>query len=369
MIDLKNISLNFILSTGRTGSTLLSTMLNVHSNIISTSEEPFSYNLYPKYQSISVWNDKTIDEFVFDFFLFSEGKLKTQFGSKEDLTLLLKEHQSTLTASRAIKLAYFAFFPQKDKTNVDTIVDKELKFHHFLEEINTFYPTSKFILLTRDPRDNVLIKLKKVAKQGRYGNLYFFSKMWAYEYGILLKKLNKIEKNRVIFVKYEDLINDTENVLKNICTFLNISFEPGMLNYHEEVKNILGNKKTNFDKSTGEHIDLLHQGLISKISNDKIDLWKKEFTKKEYNNIWSICNTTADALNYKADICLKERDYKIQDIKNYLLFFYNKIFIPKTYYSLPYRIKYIIKYMKYGKLVKKGEFDVTKFIEKSLPKK
>jgi hypothetical protein len=50
MIDLKNISLNFILSTGRTGSTLLSSMLNMHPEILSVSEEPFAYNLYPKIQ-------------------------------------------------------------------------------------------------------------------------------------------------------------------------------------------------------------------------------------------------------------------------------------------------------------------------------
>jgi hypothetical protein len=48
MQDIDKISLNFILSTGRTGSTLLSSMLNMHPNVISTSEEPFAYKSISK---------------------------------------------------------------------------------------------------------------------------------------------------------------------------------------------------------------------------------------------------------------------------------------------------------------------------------
>ena len=124
MQNLDKISLNFILSTGRTGSTLLSSMLNMHPNVISTSEEPFAYNLYSKYHSVSNWNDEMIESFCNDFFLFSEGKLDAQFGSKEDLKDILKKNQSILHGINAIKLAYFAFLTNKNKSEITTIVDK-----------------------------------------------------------------------------------------------------------------------------------------------------------------------------------------------------------------------------------------------------
>jgi hypothetical protein len=63
----KNIKLNFILATARVGSTLLVSMLNAHQNVISTSEEPFAYNLYPKYSKVKKWTSKVI--LFFPFFI------------------------------------------------------------------------------------------------------------------------------------------------------------------------------------------------------------------------------------------------------------------------------------------------------------
>lgn len=113
----QSLSLNFILSTGKSGSTLLSSMLNMHTNIISTIEEPFAYNLYPKYKGVTDWNEKIITEFCSDFFLFSEGKLELQFSNKNELYFILKENQKNLTGELAIKLSYLAFFPDKVKNH------------------------------------------------------------------------------------------------------------------------------------------------------------------------------------------------------------------------------------------------------------
>jgi hypothetical protein len=190
--DLDKISLNFILSTGRTGSTLLSSMLNMHPNVISTSEEPFAYNLYPKYHSITNWDDKTILEFCNDFFLFSEGKLEPQFGNKEDLSKILKSNQSHLNGNMEIKLAYFAFFPNKNKENITTIVDKELAFHHVMEKVASYYPTSKFIILYRDPRDNVLIKLKRAKKQNKKTSLFFNYKIFLLKFILAFKQITMV---------------------------------------------------------------------------------------------------------------------------------------------------------------------------------
>src|ERR1039457_7247395 len=127
--QVKDIKLNFILAIARTGSTLLSSMLNTHPNVISTIEEPFAYNLYPKYKSIEQWTSETIQEFCYDFYLFSEGRLEVQLGTKKDLETILETNQSSLNAEIAIKLAYLCFFPHKDKNEINTVVDKELKFH------------------------------------------------------------------------------------------------------------------------------------------------------------------------------------------------------------------------------------------------
>ena len=82
--QVKDIKLNFISATVRTGSTLLSTLLNSHPNVVSTFEEPFAYNLYPKYKNIAKWASETLQEFCFDFYLFSEGNLRYSLVQKKN---------------------------------------------------------------------------------------------------------------------------------------------------------------------------------------------------------------------------------------------------------------------------------------------
>ncbi|MES2515229.1 MAG: sulfotransferase [Bacteroidota bacterium] len=368
MIAIHNISLNFILSTGRTGSTLLSSMLNTHPEILSVSEEPFAYNLYPKYKNVTNWTDTIIDQFCYDFYLFSEGKLEPQFGKKENIIDLLKEHRSILTGENAIKLAYFAFFPNKDKSRVNAIVDKELKFHHFLNEVSGFYPQSKFIVLSRDPRDNVLVKIKRAIKKKKKPSTLFLAKTWNYEYAMLNKKLSRINKDRYMLVKYEDLVKKPEEVLKKITTFLNIPYNEIMLTYDDNIKEEVKRSASDIGHTVKQHLSLFHEGLTQKVNTEKIGLWKKELSEQENNLVWSICEDTALTNGYMADGCKKISCFKIGMLADYARFYVDKILVPTLYYAMPFRLKYFIKKMKYGKNFKNGSWATKDFYATTLPK-
>lgn len=368
MNNINTIGLNFILSTGRTGSTLLSTMLNMHPEIISVSEEPFAYNLFPKYKSVTVWTDEVIQEFCYDFYLFSEGKLEPQFGKKEDLIAVLKKHQSELTGENAIKLAYFAFFPSKDKSEVKLIVDKHLKFHYFLNDVASFYPNSKFIVLYRDPRDNVLVKLRRAIKQKKYASLVFFSKTWNYEYETLIEKTRLLPKNRYLDVKYEDLVNEPEIVLKRICEFLGLSYNSIMLSYDSHIKQDIEQNQSLIGDTVKKHLSLLHEGLTQKVNTDKVGFWKSNFKEKEYNTIWSICGETAKKAGYNEESCKRVSFFTFPMLFTYARFYLYKIIIPKTYYSTSFSLKYFIKKLKYGKNFKNGKWATKDFYETTLPK-
>jgi hypothetical protein len=368
MIDLKKISLNFILSTGRTGSTLLSSMLNMHPEILSVSEEPFAYNLYPKYKNVTNWTDDTIEQFCYDFYLFSEGKLEPQFGKKDDIVKLLKEHQSVLTGEYAIKLAYFAFFPNKDKSQVTTIVDKQLKFHHFLNEIVDFYPASKFIILSRDPRDNVLIKIKRAIKKNRVPSIIFLAKTWNYEYTKLIQKTSALDKNRCLKVKYEDLVAKPDEVLKTITSFLKLPYNDVMLKYDENIKEEVKRNETVIGDTVKQHISLFHEGLTQKVNTSKVGIWKTELTEGQNNKIWTICKDTATQFGYNSEGCKTTSYFKIRMFKGLLMFYFDKIIIPNIYYALPYSLKYFIKKIKYGRNLKNGTWATKDFYKTTLPK-
>jgi protein-tyrosine sulfotransferase len=363
-----NISLNFILSTGRTGSTLLTSMFNMHPEMLSVSEEPFAYNLYLKYKSLTLWDEKTIEEFCYDFYLFSEGKLEPQFGTKEDLIAVLTSHKHQLNGINAIKLAYFAFCPQKDKTAVHTIVDKQLKYHYFLEKVARFYPESKFIVLYRDPRDNVLVKLRRAARQKKKADLVYFAKTWEYEYTTIIRKVKALPKERYIEVKYEDLMEFPERELQRICQFFGIAYTDAMLNYDEKAKKELENN-TSYGETIKQHLSLLHEGLTQKVSTDKVGFWKTNLSEKEYNTVWSICGGIATEIGYEKGICKAIPYFKLSMIPSIIHFNIKKIIVPNFYYSLPFGIRYLIKKMRYGKNFRNGKWATKDFYTTTLPKK
>lgn len=343
MQNLDNISINFILSTARTGSTLLSSMLNMHSEVISTVEEPFAYNLYQRYYKVNKWSDDTIEKYCDDFYLFSNGKLELQFGSKVDLYNILKTNQAKLNITNAIKLSYLTFFPDKNKDNITTIVDKQLHFHFHLEDIIKYYPSAKFIILIRDPRDTVFLKQQYAIKNNKKKDIYILAKLWDYIYCSIFKKLEKIDKNRFIIIRYEDLVSNPEIELTNICNFLDIRFNENLLNSHKTIQLEFDKKINILDDEAKKKYTIDIKSLTEKINSDKIDLWKTKLSKKESDLIWSICGDTALKYNYQVSTSEKIFYSDLINFSYYSIFLFKTIIIQKLYKLLPIKIKFIIK--------------------------
>jgi hypothetical protein len=363
---IKNINLNFILATARTGSTLLSAMLNMHSNVISTIEEPFAYSIYPKYKNVTNWTSKTIQEFCDDFYLFSEGRLEIQFGTRKDLETLLEIHKENLTYEIAIKITYLCFFPNKNKNKITTIVDKQLKFHFYLEKVANIYPTSKFIILYRDPRDTVILKQRilKIQNNKQQG-FYKISNNWKSVYGKLLHLKNKIGSYRFLEIKYEDLVSNPEIELKKICSFLNIPFQLAMLEYDEQVKNDLKRKKEQLSNNTQDLISVLHDGISQKVHTNKIGIWKKELTQQDVNLIWTVCGYLASKIGYEKPENFVSQKIKASDYLTLFSMYINRKIII-LYFSLPFNIRYLIKKTRYTNRYKSDGYTSESFYKNNL---
>ena len=363
--QIKDIQLNFILASPRTGSTLLSSMLNAHPNVVSTSEETFTYSLYPKYKNVTKWTSKIIQNFCYDFYLFSEGKFEIQFGTKKDLVDLLENFKEHLTYDIVIKLVHLCFFPGKDKSNITTLVDKHLVFHFILEKVASIYPESKFIILYRDPRDNALVKRRMFERQKtKVQSYYQLSCSWKFVYERLGKLRYKIGLDRFIEVKYEDLVSNPEVELKKICAFLNTPYNEKMLTYDEQLKTEVTKNIENLSTDTKNLITLLHGGLSEKVNTNKVGFWKQGLSKEEADLIWTICGNLAEKIGY-----LKHDNFVKQPIKfkDYLTYINILITRAKTllYYSSPFFIKYIIKKIKYGKRFKSEGYSSEEFYQRT----
>lgn len=99
--------------------------------------------------------------------------------------------------------------------------------HRKAPAIASLFPNAKYIHLLRDPRDSA----RSAVGMGWDGNSYYGIRHW------LDSEANwdlvDIPENQVLTVRFEDLIQDLEKGLTEICTFLGLTFEAGMLDYHK----------------------------------------------------------------------------------------------------------------------------------------
>lgn len=93
-----------------------------------------------------------------------------------------------------------------------------------------------YLYLYRDGRD-VALSFKKAVVGEKH--IYYLAKQWQKEQEIVFALKNNIESNRIITIRYENLINYPNNELERICQFLNISFDTSALEYYnsQESKN------------------------------------------------------------------------------------------------------------------------------------
>ena len=105
-----------------------------------------------------------------------------------------------------------------DKKN--TFLEKTPRHIFFYSKICSYYPTARFICMTRDPKNIVSSRLRKNPKRRksviRLSLLY--NKIAAAIFEI-------INKDNVILIRYEDLTAESERSLKKICEFLNIPYD------------------------------------------------------------------------------------------------------------------------------------------------
>ncbi len=353
---IRNIRLNFIVSGPRTGSTLLSTMLNMHPEVVSPIEEPFAYNLYARYHRITEWTEAVIDAYCRDFFLFSDENLGFQFPGKDELRDSLRAHRESLDFHLAIRLTYLLFIPLKDKQAVTTIVDKQLKMTVCLKQLADRYPDAKFILLYRNPLDN--IPRRKKLLENKYKrqtqSLTYNALNWNYDYGVLLRDKEKLDPRRLLEIHYEELIREPETVLQRICTFLQLPYTETLTGYAPLLEELFEKVKKK-DPETGKLLQQ-HMGITRKPNPAKIGAWKKELRAEEANLIWSICGKTAEKMGYTRDPDIrparKSIRYYLLKIRMYLF----KYGVQHVWFSLlPYSLKALIKKLMYGK--RKSRFE------------
>lgn len=270
----------FILGSGRSGTTLLRSILKNHPDIYCIDGEThlFSPDSNPYLEDLEIFqsqNDiKNLTLTIISSILFGH-ECTTLFARKrkfpKDVIEVFNEVKDLINTNRPIN-KYEIF-----NVCITTITIKENKKRWAektpnnifnLQEIITVYPEAKFIEVYRDPR-GVFYSWKN-AKQdyfkktniieciNKWNKAFEYSKKYAFE---LLNQFYKL--------KYEDLIENPHRELANLCKFLNEDFNQLLLE--------VTTKSLDFDKTSDTKI---WKDNLTKNELLLIDLKTKKYRKE-----------------------------------------------------------------------------------------
>jgi hypothetical protein len=325
---LKDIPFFYIISMGRSGSTLLEFILDAHPNIAIPTESRFIIHLYYKYKSKKKWSKKDKESFLND--LFKDFKFNSNWDiDKEKLKREIINSPANISFFELCKIItanYISFYPKEE---IKLLGSKNPIYALWCDVLYQLNQDSKFIHLIRNPL-GVVASHKKLG----FKNLTYFAFRW----NLMNKHIEKLKRKiptNFLTVKYEDLLKTPEGTIQQVCDFLNIEYYPSQLTFNETIKTyqskIIANKEEHKIKMFNSHF----KNLVHPITNSFSDSWKETLTEKEIQTVCSITKKVATNYDYNTQI---HGTFKLKFIFASMKAMYN-YFKLRIYYMLSLSIK------------------------------
>jgi hypothetical protein len=332
------IKLNFIICMERTGSSMLTAMLNKNEQVLSTSEEPFVLYLHKKYAHKRTFTKSDIDTLVDEFWLTSEKNLSLFFDTKENLKNSLYHYLPNIDFKLLCKIIYLNFIPLKPKDKVEVIVDKQIKYIHYLPLIQEIFPESKFLILVRNHKDVITSWRKR--KLGLNQKASYLAKVYHINYSNVTNTLASGNAN-VRLLKYEDLVTSPKVELNKVCDFFGVGFHENMVEHHTQFNAYIDKMSDKIEDKFLEHIKDFQSNTMKPVSTDLIDEWKKVLTENEVGVAEKINASLDRQFNYTQ--VSKNYTFTISDRINCLKAIIEKKIYHKLFIESPLWLKMLVK--------------------------
>ena len=240
----------FIIGMPRSGTTLVSNLINASEEIYIPEETHF-------FQLKSQWNKKSFDTFKNDFLdLDKNTYLKGLDITNKDKNIINKSSSYKEIFESICKL-------KAKKKGIDRWGEKTPIHFEYIDEINEYFPRAKFVNIIRDPRDVI----NSILASG-WGNDQIYRRLSMYKQNI--KKYN-VEQKNILNIKYEELVKNPENTVKSIYKFLGLHFNNEILN--------------TFYLTSNQNFSLKNEpwkkNNLNPINDDNAFKWKRTKSNKE----------------------------------------------------------------------------------------
>ena len=295
MINLEFNGPLFIIGMPRSGTKLLRSLLNRHSRVsIPENETEFLPYLYYLVNRIGGLNDYG----CFIKFYRQITKVSYFMNQLKNKKIIDPVYwYDSCNKYSSDELFKILIYYHLDKHLDEKFIwgDKSPSYINNITLINQIYPCARFIHIVRDVRDYCLSGYKTWGK-----NVY----RSAYRWDKSIMKFDEESRpisNRVLEVKYENLIVNVCAELKKICSFLDIKYEKGM--------DSLNSPSENYGDARG----------LNFVKKDNKNKFYSSFSKKKIKRIEEVAFFSMKKRGYKIKYAGTEKKVSRMNLYSYAL--------------------------------------------------
>jgi hypothetical protein len=222
----------FIVGWGRSGTTLLRAMLAAHPEMAVPPESHFLVPMAGRRYRYE--RDGALDarRFLDDLFVAFGRRMRVWSLEREDVVSRF-DRSPPATFADAMRAVYAAYAEAGgrrrygDKTPIHVL---------HVDMLAALFPETRFIHIVRDGRDTALSYLDQTFGPNTIAEA---AVRWQRAVRAGRRSGRLLGPGRYREVRYEDLLDDPEAHVRDLCAFVDLEFDRGMLDYHERADSLL----------------------------------------------------------------------------------------------------------------------------------
>jgi hypothetical protein len=259
----------FVVGCDRSGTTLLQNLLNAHSEIFMTYELGLIYPFEDRYRkngpsaTVALARERGLLQGIEEF---DEDAIH-RCGGDQSFAKLMAELYRLQTKKQGKRIWG----------------DKRPDYTGKIPRLAELFPRARFINLVRDPR---AVAFSWAKTDWGPMTAYYAARKWKLRVQEARLSLDQLDPNRSLTVLFEDLVGNPESILKQICDFIQVKFDPMMLDTSRRKHMRLSNRH-----------EKLHPNRSRPVNKDAVATWKSK-SKVVLSHIETECHDEMQILGY-----------------------------------------------------------------------
>lgn len=296
--DPQRVPAPFVVGIARSGTTLLRLMLDAHPELTIPPETHFLprlFNHFDRWLAEGVEGDELRERAL--ELITSHPRWGDIDLDPEQVRRRMADHDP-LTAGDAARAFYEAYAAEVGKPRWG---DKSPPYTWKAKRIQRALPEAHFIHLIRDGRD-VALSLSEVSWGP--GDLQAAAAKWVDELKRARQRARRLAPRTYMELRYEDLVADPEPPLRRIADFVDLPWDPAMLEYHLGAEDRMRDVIRDFHPMgggtiTAEERKRQHELVSKPPSSSRVGRWRTEMSTEDREAFEEVAGKLLDELGYE----------------------------------------------------------------------